>query len=227
MSIVVHSDTGLHYRVNTQDLEIINEQSCYDLLFKNAPATFVFLDLGAHIGATATLALNCGAKKVICVEPALQNFELLKKNTEGKREVVLIRAAATDDPELIKERTTSLCVPTEYYTASGTIFKYSKDDVVEEIEVISFRELLFQYEPDVIKIDIEREEYRLDFFNLPNSVKVIAIEYHVRWESLWNMIYIHSILLSQQFFCVKQSTPVAAGKSYNTLGIYVRRCGNI
>ena len=207
MTLEYNEENHIWYRSKTTDLFIIQEQKIYKELFFGSVDTV--LDLGAHIGAFARFA-TLYTKKIICVEPEADNFSLLLRNTISIGSAVLIRAAVTDNENLLSAgsapfRESKSCNRAAHHFGASS-------DVVP---VVSFRKLISIFEPQVIKIDIEREERRLDYYNLPLSIVALAIEYHPASSGKG----IHEILLKQGFTSVRLFD---FSKGCNDVGIYRR-----
>jgi len=83
---VRYTADGLVYR--TSDKLIIDEVPG---VYGNVPVkpTDVVLDLGAHIGITARLMLDKGARSVVCVEADPANIPLLRRNLRKRKAVIL------------------------------------------------------------------------------------------------------------------------------------------
>ena len=207
MSLEYNEENHIWYRSETTDLRIVQGQKIYEELFSREVDTV--LDAGAHIGAFARFAAS-HTKKIICVEPEADNFLLLLRNTIDIGSAVLIRAAVTDNKKLLRAGSGAFRVSKSYNQAVHCLGTSS-----EMVPVISFRKLISIYEPQVIKIDIEREERGLNFCNLPSSIISIAIEYHP--VSFGRNI--HEILLKQGFTSVRL---LDFSKGCNDVGIYRR-----
>jgi len=73
---VFDKKSGLWYRPELGELFVIGEQTQYKSLdFDNKTV----MDVGAHIGCFADVAIKYGAKHVWCYEPTRESFELLGK----------------------------------------------------------------------------------------------------------------------------------------------------
>ena len=77
-----------------------NDEGLFVDVFKNNEYKFpesalgwTVLDLGAHIGTFSLLAYSRGAKKIIAVESDTENFEILKTNTKGLKNIKLYNNA--------------------------------------------------------------------------------------------------------------------------------------
>ena len=144
-------------------------KSLLNLPFK--PKTI--LDLGGFIGTFVWFAKkNLDPELIVSVEPDPSNIEVFDKNWSTEQNVHLYKAAATmfdgDTLPLYLGKTYRSCNSLESFRGRETV----------DVATISFRTLLDQYNPDVIKCDIEGGEFGLDWTNLPDSVKVVVMEIH-------------------------------------------------
>ena len=155
------------------DKVIVNEvKATYsDVPVKGA----VVLDLGANIGASAKLMLDKGALRVIAVEPDPSNVILAKRNL-GKRAALVIWAAVGPT----RGRTTIHVQPRKPYLSS---LIEDKGRMPVSVTMVTLGGLLEQFHPSVIKCDIEFGEYDLpELHALPDFVRVLAMEIHVRYD---------------------------------------------
>jgi FkbM family methyltransferase len=164
---------GLRHR--TSDKLIIEEAPG---VYGNVPveSSDVVLDLGAHIGIAARLFLAKGARHVVAVEADPANIPLLRHNLAGARKQATIIPAAVG------------CYPGRmpFYTRPdrgyvGSILA-DPDRRKLTVPVVPFSGLLKTYRPTVLKCDIEFSEYELpELLFLPDHVRVIAMEVHIRF----------------------------------------------
>jgi len=164
---------GLAYR--TPDKLIVEEVPG---VYGNVPIgpKDVVLDLGAHIGIAARLFLSKGAARVISVEADPANVPLLRRNLHPYRKRSLIIPAAVG-PKAGR-------MP--FYTRSDRGFVGSiledPDRRKLSVPVVPFAGLLQAYRPTIVKSDIEFSEYELaEFRFLPDTVRVVAMEVHIRF----------------------------------------------
>jgi FkbM family methyltransferase len=132
------------------------------------------LDLGAHVGIASRLFLAKGARRVVCVEADPANVPLLRRNLAGKPAVILPAAVG------------AAAGRTSFYTRSdrgyvGSILA-DPDRRRITVPVVPFSGLLARFKPRVVKSDIEFSEYELPEFRfLPDYVRVVAMEVHIRF----------------------------------------------
>lgn len=128
------------------------------------------LDIGSNIGFFALMAGN--AKRIICVEPLDNVIELLRSNIElndlsGKCEIV--NAAVGPKGRLQLEIHSHL-------NLSRIVNDRNKNTI--EVESIPLAELVNQYHPNVVRLDVEGFEYDLMYDQIPESVVKISMEFH-------------------------------------------------
>jgi FkbM family methyltransferase len=160
-------------REDTLDLFVIKEQSCYkDLSFKDC----IVLDIGGNIGAFANYAIMRGAKSVISVEPEIDNYRLLVENTKDLNVISHNACAVSNNAETIqlfvnKGRNKGL---------HSTVIRRGRD--VQIASCLNINNLIEDYKPAIVKVDIEGGEYTL-FENMPKihaCVTQIAVELHLK-----------------------------------------------
>lgn len=133
------------------------------------------LDLGANIGA---FSFECNKRYpsslVVAVEPDPENFSLLVKNAPN---AVHIQAAVSK-----YDGSTFLYLNEGENKGLHSIREIQGRKSKVVVATISFSSLLEKYKPEVLKIDIEDAEYYIseELSNLPDCVKAIAIELHLR-----------------------------------------------
>lgn len=182
MRLLVDRRSGLYYRPDCNDKVILDEVrgSYADLPIKRGD---VFLDLGAHIGAASRIALDRGAKLVIAVEADPSSVIVLRRNLRG-RPARFVWAAATS--------ATTHTVP--FYTRPERPHLSSAigDDAGRRkvmVPAVSLAALLERWNPTVVKCDIEFGEYDLpELRALPPSVRVVALEVHVRYDLVYRSL---------------------------------------
>jgi FkbM family methyltransferase len=143
----------------------------------------VVLDIGAHIGCFAVLALNAGAARVIAVEPASPNVKLLRANVKpaGNRATVL--AGGVGNGRTLHLRylghmgsmaAAKTVTDTRRTHWNGVRYVY------EEVKAYRFADLLRTYEPAVLKMDCEGVEYDCleSLYSMPPHVTTFIAEWH-------------------------------------------------
>lgn len=171
-------------RANSSDIHcfikvFIDEE--YEIPFEGEPQ--FLLDAGANIGmATVYFATKYPKASILSIEPESSNFELLKRNCLGLKNVKLIRAALwphvgrvsveCSGAEFWATRVHELSTP-----ASGlhSVQATTISEVIRETGVQSI---------DLLKIDIEGAELELFAQGTEewiSFIKVIAIELHDRF----------------------------------------------
>jgi FkbM family methyltransferase len=163
--------TGLYYRKDTLDLYVIREQTQYTKLFELCKNKRV-LDIGANIGAFAYNAVEYGASKVYSFEPEPENLELFI--AQGIQNTKLYKRAITD-----RGGTAKFYINTKKNKGLHSLEeKKGRECIV--VHTVSLEKVLDKLKnPEVIKIDIEGGEYKLNY-DLLLRAKVIAIEIHLQ-----------------------------------------------
>lgn len=143
------------------------------------------LDIGAHIGCFAVLALNGGAKKVVSIEPGSPSVKLLRKNVKpaGDRCEVVHAGIVADDREKIilrylshKNSMAGAKTVKDYKPAhwSGIPFTF------EDIPTVNFSAMLRKHKPTILKLDCEGMEYDCleSISEMPSHVTTFIAEFH-------------------------------------------------
>jgi len=138
----------------------------------------VVMDIGANLGAFTKYSLLNGAKRVIAIEPELDNYTLLLLNSTD--DVIPINAAVS----MVSDEEVTLYVNSGNNKGLHTIMpdwlcSSRPDCTIQTISTISIQYLLETYRPEVLKIDIEGGETIIAevIKNLPDYVKYVAIEF--------------------------------------------------
>jgi FkbM family methyltransferase len=125
------------------------------------------LDIGANIGAFSVFAAHLGADRVIAVEPEMENYALLQRNTVMTPEIQTMRAACTRESssvQVLGEGGGAWTIPGADTPA------YSLDDLFSELGLERC---------DFLKLDVEGAEYEIVAgATVLDRVGRIAIEFH-------------------------------------------------
>ena len=173
MTLALDRPSGLWHRPS-DNLIIEEAKTVYrDLPIKPGD---VLLDLGAHIGAVSRMALDRGAARVIALEPDPSSMRVLRRNLRDRRATALWAAVGARSGRA------------RLYTHPGrpflsTMLANERGRRIVSVPVIGLAELLKTYRPTVVKCDIEFGEYDLPQLRaLPDFVRVLAMEVHIRWD---------------------------------------------
>jgi len=215
-NLVKDKKTGLYYRENTYDLNIIKEMNCYgELEFKNK----IILDIGGNIGAFADFALRHGAYKVISVEPELDNFSILKKNSTDKNIICLNFAVLNSSKKEV-----NIYLNEKKNKAIHSLFIKKGRESCQTVKTININTLIDNYRPEVIKIDIEGSEYYIFNYNqnIASCVRQLAIEFHLT-KKRWRLVSSKQLkrYLNSQFN-EEIKEPKINGKNWTAIGVYKR-----
>jgi FkbM family methyltransferase len=138
----------------------------------NVPGKTI-LDLGGNIGAFSVYAAALGAKKIVTYEPDPKNYALLLENCAPYPQIESYEAAIvnSDDKEV------------SFYLTNGsardgfsTIAFKGRTEI--KVEALNFRAEMDKHKPEIIKMDIEGEEFNLLTAPLPPYVREIVAEIH-------------------------------------------------
>jgi FkbM family methyltransferase len=163
------------YRGGTTDFPILRLIIGNELVFKNLKNPKLIIDAGANVGFVSVFYANrFPPSEVIAVEMEESNFEMLKRNTNGYKNIKPVRAAlwnhnggvsfgdsnSKDSFNLVDQSTNRYNVPS-----------------------VTIKELLNDTTADLIKLDIEGAEVEvLDDMRVNNiQPKVLVVELHERF----------------------------------------------
>lgn len=178
MKLISINNLSFEIRENTTDEKVIPEVIGKNIYLKR-PAIQIrakekWLDLGANIGAFTVLAASQGAE-VTAFEPEQQNFDLLENNIKlNNLTAKTVRAAVNASG-----------APAKLYLCKTAQNKYRhtlkpiRGRSAIDIQIMSFADVIKQYNPCGIKLDIEGAEIEiLDSKPELHNVERIAMEYH-------------------------------------------------
>jgi FkbM family methyltransferase len=166
--------SGLLYRPEYEEQNLIVEMPRAYGKLGIVPGDVV-LDVGGNIGAFAHWALAQGANRVVSVEPARENLQLLRANAKG-RPVEVVAAAVVGDAH--EGRTATLYLNGGTNRASHSLH-VQRGRTPVRTPVVRWRELLASEPFTVVKVDCEGSEYEYDFTALPATVRALAVELHL------------------------------------------------
>ena len=148
----------------------------YNIKFKSTPAFII--DCGANIGLSALyLANKFPSAKIIAIEPDLNNFNFLKKNTAFYPNVCCLQKA-------IWPYSTKMEMIDPGRGNWGLQTKVSPNENENTIDAITIDEIISSWninKIDLLKIDIEGAEKELfsnNYENWLSKTEVLAIELH-------------------------------------------------
>jgi len=180
-NILKDKKTGLLYRENSSDeITLKDVKSEYKKLYPFCKDKTI-LDMGANIGIFTHYALENGAKKVICYEPEEINYSILLN--QNFKQVELHNVAITQSDSFIMLYSTPIKEGKKISTDNHSI-KQIRGRTAKQVESLNFRKQLDLHQPDILKVDIEGAEFILDFKNLPECIKYIAIEIHYQLDEI-------------------------------------------
>jgi FkbM family methyltransferase len=178
--LAVHKRTGLYYRPDTSDAQMIQDATKKDYGSVDTKGKVVF-DLGSNIGGFILKCAEEGATMVIAYEPEPYNLEVLRLNAAVIQQKfpnikIVVKAVAVGNQDgqfdlVLNPGSNSAC--------SGSITSRARSNRVSvPVTVVNFADELEEFKPNLIKMDIEGAEYMLLENELPDYVKEIAMELH-------------------------------------------------
>lgn len=153
------------------DIGIFNEQKEWKKAVEKLPEKATILDLGAHIGMFPHYVRRFwpeGDYSFVCVEPDPNNLRVLEKNVT-RLDDIHPAAVAMEDGEI------DLWLGKTYPAANSVRPVRGRDKIT--VKTKAWKRFLAT-NPLMIKCDIEGAEYLLDWTKLPNSVELLAFEFH-------------------------------------------------
>ena len=214
---VLYQYKGVWVR-DAKDEWIVDDQEGSYKKLKTLPQAqhATILDLGGHIGSFVDFAQkNLAPELIVSVEPDPRNISVWKKNCGRIPRATLIEAAVTQKGG----KSLSLHLMDN---PAGNSLEFFRGREAITVKAISFKALLDEHSPSLIKCDIEGAEYDLIWRRLPRYVKVLCFEFHQkRAHWLEEQMRIDGELLAQGFAHVRAPRPKQTF-TLNTIGIYAR-----
>lgn len=174
---------GFHYRdVDRYVVDDVFKRQTYRRLAIQ-PGDVV-LDLGAHVGAFTTWALQRGAGLVVAVEMVPGTVELLRANHGDDPRVVILDGAVVGRSDVVEVQawTRGRGNPMSAFTSRSTRAPRAGDQQVA-VRAFGLHWLLVHFGPRLVKFDIETAEYEVI---TPNAgllaacgVRALVGEHHV------------------------------------------------
>jgi len=177
----------IYLRKRTSDIPtffqiFIDEQFDIDIEEKNSSSPQIIIDAGANIGLFAIKMKNqFPDSKIICIEPDIENFQILEKNLSNYDNIFLENSGLWNKDTKLKVY--------DKYNAGKWGMIVEEDLNTGNINAISVNSLLKKYSIDYIdcfKIDIETSEKQVfseDYLEWLPKVKMLIIELHDNMES--------------------------------------------
>lgn len=168
-------------RTGSSDIQVFQQifiNGDYDLNIDFQPK--LIIDAGAYVGYSSVFFANkFPSARVIAIEPAKSNFDILLKNTFGYKNIISFNRG-------LWSKKTSLDVIDKGYGDWG--FLVAEDDRcnVQRIQAITLDEILADSDfdsIDILKLDIEgseKEIFKQNYENWLSKVNLMFIELHDR-----------------------------------------------
>jgi len=174
--------------MNAQDeiyIATLKEQingGMYDHLFKGK-SNLTFLDIGANIGLVSIYAVPY-CKRIVAVEPALETWKQLMKNTKDYQIIGVDQSALAPEDKLVDFYENDL-----NFTASSTVNTYGTKTTVRGLTLMSILDRNYLTHVDVCKCDAEGSEGEsLSLDQLTRAKDIIQmwfIEFHNCPKTSW------------------------------------------
>lgn len=150
--------------------------------FKNINPKGVVLDIGAHIGSFSLMMNKLFPKvKIYSIEPMADNYDLLIENikiNDAENNIIPIKIGVSNYDGI-----GSFEIFEDMDSGHLVTNKDKNKNIKEKVEIVRMKSLFEKLnieEVDVIKIDIEGEEYKIlpDMIEIFKKIKNITLEYH-------------------------------------------------
>lgn len=220
--LIQEPKSGCYYRPEgTDDLDIIKEgNSVYAPLAPLWPKGGTALDLGAHIGTFVRRALRNGVRHVVAIEAEADNYRVLNYNAlvacEDFGGTVTARHAAvanhTGDAILYVNDGKGKCM-------HSVVTKGQKRPV--RVQAVALDDLLAEFKPPLLKVDIECAEYGLDRLrDLPDYVRVLVMELHLNGKMRQQGVQLANDITAQGFTAIR--APHFTRANWHTVPVWRR-----
>lgn len=177
--LIKYKDIQAYCRVGTSDSFVVKEVMGGEYSKLNIKKGDIVLDIGMNIGIFSILAAKAGAGHIFAFEPEESNYNLANKNIElnGFSDCVSsYNNAVIGNND--KQRHFSINVK-KNKGAHSLIEKRGRDTIT--VNCKNFNDILKEFRPDVIKMDIEGGEMeclRQVNKNLLSNVREFIMEFH-------------------------------------------------
>ena len=180
----------------------------------------ICLDLGANIGAFAKIALDGGAKKVICVECDTRNVEILTENLKEYSDRVLIISGAVSASilpsiKIYKSSSKSNHCSVSTKQRTGGFKEY------DEVDNYHILDLIDDHQPNLLKIDIEGGEFEIVKEDTFEGIDFVYLELHQTQKTKSECQYIIQMLRDMY-----EDVDVKENVYFNSVGGYDCYAGN-
>jgi len=164
------------------DIQVFNQifiENGYKFDYKEPK---IIIDGGANIGLFAILMVNQFPNaKIICIEPDMENFELLKQNVSPYENISCENCGLWNKNAMLKVydkfNLGKWGIIVEEDIKNGIVSAISLDFLIEKYDIS---------EIDILKLDIETSEKQLfsgNYKNWLSITKTLVVEFHDRLES--------------------------------------------
>lgn len=176
------------------------------------------MDIGGNIGAFAAWAASAGAEHVVTVEPELSNYRTLLENTRQHERIEALRAMVGSETMLGAGEI--WLSPTGKNPGNTSSVHMRGRTGQTGIDILGFMDIMEEYEPEVLKIDVEGAEYDFLTSPLPDHVRYLTMEIHLS-RPVWRQEKGPAVAaLFSSWECVR--APKFEGGHWNTIGAWKR-----
>jgi FkbM family methyltransferase len=168
--------------VESVDKTMIKE--CYEHYYDADYKGQVCLDLGSNVGGFMKIALDKGAEKVIAVECDPRNFINLVHNFGGQEPAVELINKAVTSQEKDRDLVQIFKSNSKFNHCSTSIVNKVRFNEYDEVIAVGIRSLLEEYQPDIVKVDVEGAEYEILEDIIDYAPETLFVEFHYTKKTL-------------------------------------------
>ena len=168
--------------VESVDKTMIKE--CYEHYYDVDYTDQVCLDLGSNVGGFVKIALDKGAKKVIAVECDPRNFMNLVNNFGGREPAVELINKAVTSQDQHRDLVKIFKSNSKFNHCSTSIVNKIRFNEYDEVIAVGIQSLLEEYQPDIVKVDVEGAEYQILEDIIDYGPEILFVEFHYNKKTL-------------------------------------------
>ena len=168
--------------VESVDKTMIKE--CYEHYYDVDYTDQVCLDLGSNVGGFVKIALDKGAEKVIAVECDPRNFMNLVNNFGGREPAVELINKAVTSQDQHRDLVKIFKSNSKFNHCSTSIVNKIRFNEYDEVIAVGIQSLLEEYQPDIVKVDVEGAEYQILEDIIDYGPEILFVEFHYNKKTL-------------------------------------------